>query len=346
MAKSKTVQRKAEHIKLCLTDKVQYETKTNGFDRYDFEHFAATEIEIGKIDLRTKFFGKKISFPFFISCMTGGTKEAERINEKLAIAACELNIPIGVGSQRQALEDKKYHSTYRVIRKNAGSVPVLGNIGAAQVVRSKNILSEIKLMIDLVEADAMVIHVNPLQELLQPEGEPDFNGLLKSLSMITKKVSVPVIVKEVGSGISKRAAKLLLESGVKGIDVAGAGGTSWAAVELMRKKESNNYFREWGLPTSYCIRTVHELKKKFDFTLIASGGIMNGVDIAKSIALGADLAASARPILNAVMKNEVEGVVKLITGWFETVKNIMYLTGSQRLNDLKQNKLKRKEELI
>ena len=218
MAKSKTVQRKAEHIKLCLTDKVQYKTKTNGFDRYDFEHFAATEIEIDKIDLRTKFFDKKISFPFFISCMTGGTKEAERINEKLAIAACELNIPIGVGSQRQALEDKKYHSTYRVIRKNAGSVPVLGNIGAAQVAKSKNILSEIKLMIDLVEADAMVVHVNPLQELLQPEGEPDFKGLLKSLSMITKKISVPVIVKEVGSGISKRAAKLLLEAGVKGIE--------------------------------------------------------------------------------------------------------------------------------
>ena len=155
-----------------------------------------------------------------------------------------------------------------------------------------------------------------------------------------------MIVKEVGSGISKRAAKLLLESGVRGIDVAGAGGTSWAAVELMRKKESNNYFREWGLPTSYCIRTVHELKKEFDFTLIASGGIMKGVDIAKSIALGADLAASARPILQSVMKTEVEGVAKLVTDWFETVKNIMYLTGSHSLDDLKKNKLKRKEELI
>ncbi len=346
MSKSKTAQRKAEHIKLCLADDVQYKTKTNGLDKYDFEHFAITEIEIDKIDISTKFFGRKISYPFLISCMTGGTKEAERINEKLAIAARELNIPIGVGSQRQALEDKKYHSTYRVIRRNAGRVPVLGNIGAAQVAKSKNIISEISLLVDLIEADAMVVHVNPLQELLQPEGEPDFKGLLKSLSMITKKISVPVIVKEVGSGISKRAAKLLLEAGVKGIDVAGAGGTSWAAVELMRKKESNDYFREWGLPTSYCIRTVQKLKKDFDFTLIASGGIMNGVDIAKSIALGADLAASARPLLQEVTKNDVACVVNLVTDWFETVKNIMYLTGSQRLNDLKQNKLKRKEELI
>lgn len=346
MAKSKTAQRKSEHIKLCLTDKAQYETKTNGFDRYEFEHFAATEVEIDKIDLSTKLFGKKISYPFLISCMTGGTKEAEKINEKLAIAANELNIPIGVGSQRQALEDKKYHSTYRVIRKNAGSVPVLGNIGAAQVAKSKNILSDVELMIDLVEADAMVVHINPLQELLQPEGEPNFHGLLKSISMITRKIKVPLIVKEVGSGISKRAAKLLLEAGVKGIDVAGAGGTSWAAVELLRKKETNEYFKEWGLPTSYCVRTVRELKKNFDFTLIASGGIMNGVDIAKSIALGADLSASARPLLQEVMRNDVEGVVKLISRWFDDVKKIMYLTGSKNFNELKKKKIKRIEEMI
>ncbi len=346
MAKSQTVQRKAEHIKLCLTDNVRYSTKTNGLDKYDFEHFAITEVGFDKIDLSTNFFGKKISYPFLISCMTGGTKEAEKINEKLAIAACEMNIPIGVGSQRQALENKKYHFTYRVIRKNAGNVPVLGNIGAAQVAKSKNIVSEIKLLIDLIEADAMVIHVNPLQELLQPEGEPNFKGLLKSLDAIAKKISVPLIVKEVGSGISKQAAKPLLEAGVKGIDVAGAGGTSWAAVELMRKKETNDYFKEWGLPTSYCIRTVQELKKDFEFLLIASGGIMNGVDIAKSIALGADLSASARPLFKEVMKNDVEGVVRLMNRWFETVKRIMYLTGCRRVIDLKKNKLKRKEDLI
>ena len=346
MPKSKIVQRKKDHIRLCLTDEVKCETKTNGLEKYDFEHFAITEVEFDKIDLSAKFLGKNINYPFLISCMTGGTKEAERINEKLAVAAKELNIPIGIGSQRQALEDKKYHSTYRVVRKNAGSIPVLGNIGAAQVVKSKNIISHIKLLIDLVEADAMVIHVNPLQELLQLEGEPDFKGLLKSIELITRKIKTPIVVKEVGSGISKRAAKLLLNAGVKGIDVAGAGGTSWAAVELLRRNETDNYFKEWGLPTSYCIRKVQELKKDFDFTLIASGGIMNGADIAKSIALGADLAASARPILQTVMKNDVEGVVKLVDTWFETVRKIMFLTGCSRLKDLKKNKLKFTEDLI
>ena len=346
MPKSKIVQRKKDHIRLCLTDEVSYETKTNGLEKYDFEHFAITEVEFDKIDLSAKFLGKNINYPFLISCMTGGTKEAERINEKLAVAAKELNIPIGIGSQRQALEDKKYHSTYRVVRKNAGSIPVLGNIGAAQVAKSKNIISHIKLLIDLVEADAMVIHVNPLQELLQLEGEPDFKGLLKSIELITRKIKTPIVVKEVGSGISKRAAKLLLNAGVKGIDVAGAGGTSWAAVELLRRNETDNYFKEWGLPTSYCIRKVQELKKDFDFTLIASGGIMNGADIAKSIALGADLAASARPILQTVMKNDVEGVVKLVDTWFETVRKIMFLTGCSRLKDLKKNKLKFTEDLI
>lgn len=345
MQENNTSKRKKDHIELCLSENVAFKTKTNGFENYEFEHYAITEVEFNKIDLSTLFFKHKICYPFLISCMTGGTEEAERINEKLAIVANELQIPIGVGSQRQALEDKKYHSTYRVVRKNAGNVPILGNIGAAQVAKSKNLIDEIKLLIDLVEANAMVIHVNPLQELLQTESEPDFKGFLKNLNKICSKVKTPVIVKEVGSGISKRTAKKLLEAGVKGIDVSGAGGTSWAAVELIRSNKTDNYFQEWGLPTSYCIRKVKELKKDFDFTLISSGGISNGVDIAKSIALGADLSASARIILQEVMKNDINGVVELIQSWFSTVKKIMYLTGSMNIQKFKKVELIRKEEL-
>jgi isopentenyl-diphosphate delta-isomerase len=345
MQESNTSKRKKDHIELCLSEDVAFKTKTNGFENYEFEHFAITEVEFNKIDLSTHFLKHKINYPFLISCMTGGTEEAERINEKLAIVANELKIPIGVGSQRQALEDKKYHSTYKVVRKNAGNVPILGNIGAAQVAKSKNLIDDIKLLIDLVEADAMVIHVNPLQELLQTEGEPDFKGFLKNLDQICSKVKTPVIVKEVGSGISKRTAKKLLEAGVKGIDVSGAGGTSWAAVELMRSNKTDNYFQEWGLPTSYCVRKVKELKKDFNFTLISSGGISNGVDIAKSIALGADLSASARIILQEVMKNDINGVVELIQSWFSTVKRIMYLTGSKDIQNFKKVGLIRKEEL-
>lgn len=345
MAQSKTSQRKKEHIKLCLTDKVKYD-KSNGFDSYEFEHNAITEVDYSKIDLETKFFGKKISFPFLISCMTGGTSEAEKINEKLATAAKELNIPIGIGSQRQALENSELHSTYKVVRINAGDVPILGNIGAAQVASSKTIVEEVKFLTDLVQADAMVVHLNPLQELLQKDGDTNFNGLLKNLEKVINKISVPIICKEVGSGISKSAAKKLLEIGISGIDIAGAGGTSWAAVELLRNKQVDNYFKEWGLPTSYCVRTVSELKRQYKFTLVASGGINNGIDITKALALGADLTASARVLLQEIMKNDVEGVCKLIQDWFDIVKNIMYLTGCAKIKQLSKMGLKKKEELV
>jgi len=345
MAEDKISQRKKDHIQLCLKDEVMFKTKTNGLENYEFEHNALTEVVFNKIDLSTSFFSKKISYPFLISCMTGGTDKAEKINEQLARAAKILNIPIGVGSQRGALENKNHHSSYRVVRQTAGKVPVLGNIGASQIAKSKNLIDDIKLLIDLIEADAMVVHLNPLQELLQFEGEPDFKGLLKNLEKICSKIKVPIIVKEVGSGISKSVAKKLVDIGIDGIDVAGAGGTSWAAVELIRKNEEDIFFREWGLPTSYCIRTVNELKKNFRFTLIASGGINNGVDIAKSIALGADLAASARIILHEVTKNGADGVVKLIEEWFLTVKKIMYLTNCDNIYKLTKVGLIKKEEL-
>lgn len=346
MPETQTTQRKKDHIELCLTDDVAFNAKTNGFDKYEFEHCAITEVKIDEINLATKLFSKKINLPFLISCMTGGTSEAEKINERLAIVAKELNIPIGVGSQRQALENSNYYSSYKTVRKNAGDVPVLGNIGAAQVAHSKNILKEINFLIDLIEADAMVIHLNPLQEVLQKEGEPDFKGLLKNIEKLTAKIKIPIIAKEVGSGISKSTAKKLIDAGVKGIDVAGAGGTSWAAVELMRnKKNSNLEFREWGLPTSYCLRTVNELKKRNKFLLISSGGILNGEHIAKSLALGADICASARPILQEVMKNDIKGVLTLINSWFSIVKNIMFLTGTSNIKDLQKIRMIRKTEL-
>lgn len=345
MSKSLTTERKKEHINICLKDKIKYD-KTNGFENYEFPHYAITEVEIDKIDLSTKFFNKKINLPFLISCMTGGTSEAERINEKLAIVASQLKIPIGVGSQRQALENKDLHSTYKVIRQNAKNVPVLGNIGAAQIAHSKKVVDEIKYLIDLVEADAMVVHLNPLQELFQKEGETNFKGLLKNLEKITSNISIPIIVKEVGSGISKEVAKILLNIGVKGIDVAGAGGTSWAKVELERNKSSNEFFGNWGLPTSYCVRTVSKLKKDYKFILISSGGIENGIDIAKSIALGADLTASARIILKEVFESDIKGVIKLIQNWFDDVKKIMYLTGCQNIKELSKIKMIKKSELF
>jgi isopentenyl-diphosphate delta-isomerase len=346
MSKSitETSKRKKEHIELCLTDKVAFRSKTNGFDRYDFIHDALTEVDISKISFQTKLYSKIINFPFLISCMTGGTEEAENINQRLAVIAEELKIPIGVGSQRQALENKDNHNSYKVIRKTAKSVPVLGNIGAAQVVQSKN-QDDILSLIYMLEADAFVVHLNPLQELLQPEGEPNFVGLLKKLEKLVLKSKVPVIVKEVGSGISKETAKKLLNIGVKGIDVAGAGGTSWAGVEILRSKSENDFW-DWGLPTSYCLKEIYSLKKKYRFTLIGSGGINSAHDLAMAFAFGSDLAASARIILQTLMKTDDEAVITLILIWFEYLKKVMFLTGSKNLHELKNNKIIKKKELF
>ena len=228
--------RKKEHLALCLTDEVSFKNKTNGFDNYDFIHCAITEVDLKGIDFRTNFLNKNISYPFLISCMTGGTEEAENINLRLATVASELNIPIGVGSQRCSLDDDEHDRTYKIIRKRAKSIPVLGNIGASQIVQLRE-YSRVQRLVDLIEADAMVIHLNPLQEMLQVEGEPYFKGLLSSIYELKQKLKLPIIVKEVGSGISLESAKKLLEIGVDGIDVAGAGGTSWAGVEMLRNKE-------------------------------------------------------------------------------------------------------------
>jgi isopentenyl-diphosphate delta-isomerase len=337
--------RKKEHIELCLTDDVSFKEKTTGFEHYDFVHYAPTEVEIDKIDFTQKFFNKLIQFPFLISCMTGGTIEAESINAKLAIAANELRIPIGIGSQRQMFEDKKNVQSFQIIRINAPDVPVLGNIGAAQVVRYKSI-DPIKYMIEIIDADVMVVHLNPLQELLQKNGEPNFAGLLSCIEKIANEIGVPLFVKEVGAGISASASKSLLDAGVKGIDIAGAGGTSWAGVEILRNNEDErDYFWDWGLPSSYCIRINAALKKDYDFVLIGSGGINSAVDAAKAFALGADIIASARTILQQLNKNNVEGVIELIEGWFAFIKKIMFLTGSKNLSELRKSKLKLKEEL-
>lgn len=340
-----TSQRKKEHIELCLTDEVSFKEKTTGFERYDFVHYAITEVDISKIDFHTKFFNKKVNYPFLISCMTGGTSKAEDINARLSVAANQLNIPLGVGSQRQALENTDYHKSYKIIRNNAPGIPVMGNIGASQISAFKN-FDPVKYLVDLVEADVMVVHVNPLQELLQKRGEPDFKGFLKKIEKLVNFLNVPVVVKEVGSGISKKAAEKLLETGVKGIDVAGTGGTSWAGVEILRNKENNsNDFWDWGLPTSFCIKEIYKLKKYYKFVMIGSGGIYNAFDAAKALALGADFAASARIILQVLYKHGVEGVVNLVENWFDTIRKIMYLTGSVSLADLRKNKLIKKEEL-
>ena len=342
---SNTSNRKKEHLELCISDKVSFKTKTNGFENYEFKHYAITEVDINKINFQCNFFGRKINYPFLISCMTGGTDEADNINAQLAKVAENLGIPIGVGSQRQALENEDFINSFKIVRRNAPNIPVLSNIGAAQVVQFKSV-SSVQKIIDMVEADAFVIHTNPLQELLQDEGETNFKGLLKKIKEIVKRIQIPVIVKEVGAGISFEAAKELLDVGVGGIDVAGAGGTSWAGVEILRSKKSeDNYFWDWGLSTAFCIKEVTKLKKKYKFTLIGSGGIGNGLEAAKAIALGADIIASARSILLKLNETGTNGAQEFIKSMFNEIKQIMFLTGSKNLKALRKKRLIKRQLL-
>jgi len=342
---NKISDRKKEHLQICIEQNPIYSSKSTGFENYDFVHCAITEVDIHQIDLSSSFFNQGINYPFLISCMTGGTEEADNINCLLATVAYELNIPIGVGSQREMLKNSTNISSYKAVKKNAGNVPVISNLGAAQIVQIKDV-SQIQRLIDTIGASAFVIHLNPLQELFQKEGQTNFSGLLKNIEKVVKLISIPIIVKEVGAGIDGGTAKKLLELGVQGIDVAGAGGTSWSAVEMLRNGSyEENEFWNWGLPTAYCVRTVSKLKQHYEFTLISSGGIKSGIDIAKSLALGADLTAAARVVLKKLADTNVEGVIEMINAWMNDLKKVMYLTGSSNLENLKNGKVYKKEFL-
>jgi len=339
-ATSATVSRKQQHVELAIGEDVQFRTVTTGFERYRFTHCALPEIRLNDITTSTAFFGKTVGAPLIISSMTGGYGNALSINESLARLAAEFGLAIGVGSARQAIESSEYHETFRIMRKTAPDAFVFTNIGAVEIGRlaRSGSVGELQKIIDLVEADALAVHLNPLQELLQPEGEKDFRDVLRGIESAVERLNVPVIVKEVGAGISRNVAERLLEVGVKGIDVAGAGGTSWAGVEILRNnrsfRETLEPFWDWGIPTAEAVTEVASLKYGYTFSLIASGGITNGVEIAKSIALGADLAAIARPILMALMEGGEAGLRTFIQHILFQLRGVMFLTGSRTIADL------------
>jgi isopentenyl-diphosphate delta-isomerase len=243
---------------------------------------------------------------------------------------------MGVGSQRQALEDTTYHSSFSVARDAAPTIPIVGNIGAAEVAKLKD-ASPVQRLADLVRADAFAVHLNPLQELLQPEGSPAFRGVLRGIETLVKGLSIPVIVKEIGAGISKDVAQRLVNVGVRIIDVAGAGGTSWAGVEILRRKDgvSKDRFWDWGIPTAEALRQVVELKASTpSLRVVASGGITCGLEGAKAFALGADMTASARPMLQVLMTSGKKGLSEKIEEWVKEFKGTMFLVGASTLNEL------------
>lgn len=331
-------ERKADHIEICLKETVQASKVTTGFEDVSLVHRALPELDRQKIDMSTNIFGHNFSAPFFVGAMTGGTDKATKINIALAEAVEELNIGMGVGSQRIAIDNPKVEHSFSVVREKAPTAFILANIGGPQLV-SKYGLKEAKKAIKMVKANALAIHLNPLQEAIQPEGETNYSNLLQSIRKLTNELDVPIIVKETGSGISSEDATLLEEAGVAGIDIAGAGGTSWAAVEYYRSKTRlDNYgqrlgltFWDWGIPTAI---SLVETVSSVDLPVITSGGIRNGIEITKAIALGAKLVSATYPFLYPATKSS-EDVKKALQYLIEEVRNTMFLVGADSIEQLK-----------
>jgi isopentenyl-diphosphate Delta-isomerase len=332
-----TVQRKAEHIRICLESDVQFQTQGSGFDRYQFSHSCLPELDYQDIDLTTKFLGKELGAPILISSMTGGTEQAKQINYRLAEVAQEYKLAMGVGSQRVAIEQPQVADTFQV-RQIAPDILLLANLGAVQL-NYRYGIDECERAVELLGADALILHLNPLQECIQPQGDTNFKGLLDRIATVCQRLSVPVIVKEVGNGISARMAQQLISAGVSGIDVAGAGGTSWAKVESERAKTAlqrrlGETFADWGIPTATCIATIRQIAPTLP--LIASGGLRNGLDVAKAIAIGADLGGLALPFLQAA-DISTPAVAELAEILMAEIQTVLFCTGNQNLSALRQS---------
>jgi len=338
----KTRKRKSDHIRISLNHDVQAKRTTTGFEDVYFIHRALPEIDKQEINLSTTVFNHKFAAPLIAGAITGGTPEALKINARIAEAVEELGLGMGVGSQRAAIEDGKLAETFRVTRKKAPTAFLIANIGGVQLTKGYSI-REAEKAIEMIKADAIAMHLNPLQEAVQPEGETSFKGLLEKIREIADKLDKPVIVKETGAGIAAEEAKRLENIGVNGIDVGGAGGTSFAAVEYYRAKGNKNSFQRnlgsvfwnWGIPTAASIVEVSQTVK---IPVIASGGIRDGVEMAKALALGASLTSLSQPILHAAVKGvkETEAVLSTL---IEELKTTMFLEGAKTVDDLHETSI-------
>ena len=330
---TETESRKADHIRINLEEQVS-SSLTTGLENFRFRHEALPDLNLDEVDLTQRLFGKTLQVPLLISSMTGGTEEAGQINLNLARAAHHSGIAMGVGSQRAALEDPELVRTFQV-RAAAPDILLFANLGAVQLNYGYG-LDECQRAVAMIEADALILHLNSLQEAVQPEGDTRFKGLLKEIEQVAAKVGVPVIAKEVGWGISGKTARRLVDSGVSAIDVAGAGGTSWSQVEMYRAETDSQariaaQFIGWGIPTAEAIVQVKEAVP--GIPIIASGGLRSGMDIAKAIALGASLGGMAGPFLKAAAQSE-EAVLALIDETSRLIQTVMFGAGVGTLSGL------------
>lgn len=326
--------RKNDHIRITVEEDV-HSGVSNGLEKYRLKHCALPEIDLKEVDLRTNFFSKVLFAPLLISSMTGGTERAQRINYNLALVAQKYKIALGIGSQRAGIERPNVMPTYQV-RTVAPDILLFANLGAIQLNYGYS-HEQCQRAVDEIQADALILHLNPLQEALQPEGDTNFSGLLKKIEKMCSALTVPIIVKEVGWGISKETTAMLRDMGIKTIDVAGAGGTSWSQVERFRIKDPYmsqvaGDFVDWGLPTADCIVSIHDAFPELE--IIASGGLKNGIDVAKSIALGARLAGFAGKLIKPAIES-FETLDKTIDALIRELRIAMFCCGAKNLEELR-----------
>jgi isopentenyl-diphosphate Delta-isomerase len=333
-------QRKSDHIRINIEEDVQ-SGLTSGLEFYHFIHHAVPEVDFDEVDISLDLFGRHLDGPILISSMTGGTEKAGQINQILATAAQETRIAMGLGSMRIALEEPTLRRTFQV-RNVAPDILLFANLGAVQLNYGYG-ASECQRAIDIIEADALYLHFNALQEAVQKEGNTNFAGLAKKVETICKSVTVPVIAKEVGWGFCPADIVMLAEAGVAGIDVAGAGGTSWSQVEMHRaeseyQRQLAGAFANWGNPTAEVIQTVAQVAPSLK--IIASGGLRSGVEIAKCLALGACMGGMAGPFLKTAAES-VDATINLINLIRQEVRICLFATGSKSIGQLRQNKIKK-----
>jgi len=332
--------RKKDHVDLAIGADVRFRARTTGLEHVEIQYNALPELDAAEIDTSVVLLGKTLRLPFIISAMTGGYAEAEKINAMLAETASELGIGMSVGSMRAALENHDTAATYRSVLK-ARPPLLIANVGAAQLAAwhgQGTGVDTVQRLADMIDADAIGIHLNPLQELVQPEGEPRFRGVLDAIRTVVQRSDRPVIVKEVGAGISGAVAQRLLDAGVRCIDVAGAGGTSWAGIEIMRSADRSAVDHLWdvGIPTAECLRQCRFPCESAGATMIASGGITTGTEAAVAIALGAHAVGTARPVLQTLMQSmQVDAAVLFLRQWERMLRQWMFLSGSSTINHLR-----------
>lgn len=322
-----------------MNQNVQARNVTTGFEDTSFIHRALPEIDREKIDLTTRVFGHKFAAPLLVGAITGGTQMATKINATIAEAVEQLGLGMGVGSQRAALEDKKVEETFAIARKKAPKAFLIANIGGVQLKNGYGV-QEIQKVVDMIDANAVAIHLNALQETAQPEGQTNFSNVLQKIREVAKEIDKPVIAKETGAGIAFEEARRLEAANVKGIDVSGAGGTSFAAVEYYRAKERadnvqrrlGDVFWDWGIPTA---ASIVEAAQATYVPIIGSGGIRSGVDVAKALALGASLASFSQPILRSAVKG-VKETFRTLSILIDELRNVMFLVGADSVQTLRK----------